>query len=162
MTNRAGSGRDRALLSSGAGRRQIAAYCTGGRGGRPGSRRWWGTWALRLGMGLAPERYRSLREMTTALICPAFSGLLSPAIRAAAGPRVVWKRSRMGILSRGPLFDERGVACRELLSELVACFLPSVTIAINSSPLRYRTAVDGAAASGQDAGFVPTRTSRPS
>ena len=56
--------------------------------------------ALRLGMGLAPERYRSLREMTTSLICPAFSGLLSPAIRAAAGPRVVWKRSRMGILER--------------------------------------------------------------
>ena len=47
--------------------------------------------------GLAPERYRSLREMTTALICPAFSGLPSPAIAAAAGPRVVRKVYRMGI-----------------------------------------------------------------
>ena len=38
MTHRAGSGRDRALLS-GAGRRQIAAYRTGGRGGRSSWRR---------------------------------------------------------------------------------------------------------------------------
>ena len=42
--------------------------------------------------------------MTTALICLAFSEALSPAIRAAAGPRVVWKVYRMRILSlSGPM-----------------------------------------------------------
>ena len=44
MTNRAESGRNWDLLS-GAGRRQIAAHCTGGRAGRTEYPNLWGQWS---------------------------------------------------------------------------------------------------------------------
>ena len=47
---------------------------------------------------LAPKRDITQGEMTIALIGSAFSGPFSPAIRAAAGPWVVRKCSRMVIL----------------------------------------------------------------